>query len=356
MIFFNLLSYFNIRSREYLIYVSYAACCLISVLVELGYASAFIWSSFAIYTDHLIITFTSIGLLIASLFIWDFLDWFHHSRFFRLNLICIGLSILPILCLLFGFIHFGFLLLNICITIISIYLFVVLIIAFKEGNRSSRFLLAGWSCMIVLANVGVLTNTGVLPNNLFFNFSFVFGFTLDALFLSVALSDKINIFRGLIQESRFKAEEVLLRQKEELEELVKYRTDRLNQVLIQQEDVIKKRTQNLLDSNEKLINKNKQLNVFSTITSHNLRSPITNLLSISSILSNLQDDFSDNTIWLEAVIDSSLKIKDISKMIRYSSDIENQPKVSMNDISIRQIIDEESKTKLAHSSIRSDWQ
>lgn len=352
MIFFNLLSFLNIRSREYLIYVCYAVCCLLAVMVEYGYATSLLWFGFSINTDYFTIGFTSMSLLMACLFFWDFLDWFRHPTYLKFNVVCIGLLVSPLLCTLSGFIHMGYILLNGNVIVLSLYMLYLLVLSLKKGNRSSRFLLAGWSVMIILTIIGVLANASVLPNHVFLNFSFLYGIILSVLFLSVALSDKINIFRDVIQESRYKAEEVLLKQKEDLEELVKYRTDRLNQVLIQQEDIIKKRTQNLLDSNEKLINKNKQLNVFSTITSHNLRSPITNLLSISSILSNLQDDFSDNTIWLEAVIDSSLKIKDISKMIRYSSEIENQPKVSMNNISIRHVIDEEINAKSHHSLLR----
>ncbi|MCL7931225.1 diguanylate cyclase [Halomonas llamarensis] len=67
--------------------------------------------------------------------------------------------------------------------------------ALQRRFRPARWLLMGWSALIVGCLVFILSIYGVLPHNLVTYYGFQFGSALESLLLSVALADRINLLR-----------------------------------------------------------------------------------------------------------------------------------------------------------------
>ncbi|MGM0826546.1 MAG: diguanylate cyclase [Pseudomonadota bacterium] len=67
--------------------------------------------------------------------------------------------------------------------------------ALRRRFRPARWLLMGWSALIVGCLAFILSIYGVLPHNLLTYYGFQFGSALESLLLSLALADRINLLR-----------------------------------------------------------------------------------------------------------------------------------------------------------------
>ncbi|MCA1773980.1 MAG: GGDEF domain-containing protein [Halomonas sp.] len=67
--------------------------------------------------------------------------------------------------------------------------------ALRRRFRPARWLLMGWSALIVGCLAFILSVYGVLPHNILTYYGFQFGSALESLLLSLALADRINLLR-----------------------------------------------------------------------------------------------------------------------------------------------------------------
>src|SRR5690606_32929799 len=121
---------------------------------------------------------------------------------------------------------------------------IVLILAFRlsrEKYRQTKYFLFAWCIFLISVLVYVLKDYNILPHNFFTLRSVQIGSVIEAILLSFALGDKINIYRKENEESQARELAVSL----ENERLVKEQN-----VLLEQK--VDERTRELTESNDSL--------------------------------------------------------------------------------------------------------
>ncbi|WP_416395318.1 diguanylate cyclase [Allohahella sp. A8] len=104
----------------------------------------------------------------------------------------------------------------------------------RNGNSAARYFLLAWTFVIVGGFAFSLKAWGLLPVNLFTEYGWQMGSALEALLLSMAIAERINIevrqrerSQRQVQQAQAHALEVQLRANDTLEERVRQRTEQL---------------------------------------------------------------------------------------------------------------------------------
>lgn len=223
------------------------------------------------------------------------------------------------------------------------------LLAWLNGNSSARFLLIAWTLYLVAVTLISLRTLGLIPGSMPLELAMQLGSVLDAVFLSLALADRINEYRKERMKHQVRAlnealekEQFIQSQNRLLEERVLERTEEISaqneelqvqrevieelneQLLVQNEDLenqVSRRTQALDHTNRQLANQNKRLEQFASITSHNLRGPIANILGLGSVferqnLSELNLQCLDHL--QKATLDLDTVIRDLNEILTYT--------------------------------------
>ena len=190
--------------------------------------------------------------------------------------------------------------------------------AWRSGNTAARYFIIAWTAYLISVTLISLRTLGIISGSMPSEVIMQVGSILDAVLLSLALADKINIYRREKIKAQTQAlmtaqenERIVYEQKRLLEKRVQERTEEIsaqNEELHIQQEVIEtlndqlictneqleqkvtQQTQNLSRTNQQLITQNHRLEQFASVTSHNLRGPIANILGITNIIDRKQLD------------------------------------------------------------------
>lgn len=228
---YNLLIYFVLRDRNYLLYVGFMTCTGMAMAAQSGLAFRFLWPNATHWNDLAIISFTTATAGFASLFTLQFLQMKSLSPLLARWLLSVAVvsGVLMALCFVAPY-----RLMAITILVNLIFAVVVAavagIYALLRGVPSARIYIVAWSILLVGATVAALLRLGLVPVNVFTEYSVQFGSLVECILLSLALANRINTERKL----RFAAQsEALLtsqRANADLEHRVQERTQALEQL------------------------------------------------------------------------------------------------------------------------------
>ncbi|MBI3482469.1 MAG: hypothetical protein HY015_05765, partial [Bacteroidetes bacterium] len=232
------------------------------------------------------------------------------------------------------------------------YLFILGLFAYRHRIKQARFYVIGWSFFflgIVILNSAL--NGWISVNGFTYNAA-VFGTLFEVLLISAALADRINLVR--LESERERHEKILLieRQKTWLEENVKLRTRELtlknkeietqneelkqqheelsatHELLEQQQQLVEKkntdieninqnlelkvqeRTLELEETVKRLIKQNHDLQQFSYIVSHNMRSPVVRILGLLDLM-KMENADADRELIYQYLKESALGLDQI---------------------------------------------
>lgn len=234
---FNLLLYFLLRDRLYLIYVAFAASMAVGLSAMHGFGGQFLWPHWAWWTNVSLPAGMGVTGFFATMFARDFLST--AVKLPRLDRGLVALAALFALttaaALLLPYWISGWMV-NIVGVTFSLYVVAVGAYSLRQGHPGARYFLLAWTMLLVGAGAISLHNLGKLPSNLFTTNSLLIGSALEMLLLSFALAERINITRrekALAQADAIAARESMvdsLRASEHLLELrVAQRTGELLQ-------------------------------------------------------------------------------------------------------------------------------
>ncbi len=196
MFLYNLFIYFTVRDISYIYYVVYIlTVCLMQATLQ-GFSFRFLWS------DNLWLAKTSVFILpsFAGMAAMLFARVFLHTRSLapflnKILSVLVGVFCLAIVLVLLGQYQLSFTIMQLDTIIGSLFVLYLSYIISKRGNRSAKFFLAAWSILLLGATTFVLKDFGVLPYNGITSSILEIGTAAEAVLLSFALADKINIFR-----------------------------------------------------------------------------------------------------------------------------------------------------------------
>jgi signal transduction histidine kinase len=201
MFLYNAFIYFTTKDRSYLYYIVYILFVCLTQACFQGYTFQFLWSNSPWLAQHSVILLSSFVGIGAGEFVKAFLNT--KSSFPKLTKALNVFYVSYIMCIALSFIGFNSMqLLNITALLISMFILVMAIIVTKSGNRSANYFLFAWIVFLIGVIVFALKNAGILPYNNITIYTMPAGSALEAILLSFALADRINILKKEKEESQ----------------------------------------------------------------------------------------------------------------------------------------------------------
>ena len=251
MALYNFWLYVGLRDPSYLLYIGHVLGVGWSLMMQYGLAYAYLWPEATDWNNRAHATSVYLTGTFAVFFGRQFLnlkkiaprlDFFFAMT--GLGVGCVGL--------------FGFALpyrTYALATAPLVLLFVLLSVfvggvALVRGYRPARFYLLAWSFLFVGSVLLAMRNAGLLPHTLLTSSGLLLGSALDVALLSLALADRLHH--------------------------MKRETERLNANL---ENLVAERTQELRDAYRELQIQDNTRTAFFTNVAHEIRTPLTLLLS-----------------------------------------------------------------------------
>ncbi|MFD2554462.1 sensor histidine kinase [Sphingobacterium tabacisoli] len=242
MILYNIFLYFSTREAHYYVYVSYIFWVTIAQLAILGLLAP-LFSIENKWISERLLTFSGAMSGIAAIFfVKSFLQTAKESPKFNMLLNVFLLGYVVAIGLLIGGVFIpAYKMVNIVAGGGST---IVLILAFQlsqQKYRQTKYFLVAWCIFLVSVLVYVLKDYNILPYNFYTLRSVQIGSVIEAILLSFALGDKINIYRKEKEESQTR--ELIISQENE-------RLIREQNIVLEQK--VNERTLELTESNESL--------------------------------------------------------------------------------------------------------
>ncbi|MDF2158610.1 7TM diverse intracellular signaling domain-containing protein [Algoriphagus sp. CAU 1675] len=291
MFFYNLFLWTSTKDIIYAYYIAYIFAVGATQGIMAGYLDVVLWpdnlflkqNSFFLAT--VVVNIFGIFYSLKFLIIQDL-----NKKLFKIGTTIIyvyGIVFLSFL-LDFGTINSKVRVLQVFLGVVPLYLLGISIYSFKKGYRPAKFFLMSWSFLICSMIIFLLADLNILPHNFFTNYIFTIGSAVEALLLSFALADKINILKKEKENEQAERlrvlkenEELIREQNTVLEEKVRHRTDELEQALKNLQN-----TQSQLVSQEKMAS----LGQLTAGIAHEINNPIN---FVSSNITPLKRDIAD---------------------------------------------------------------
>jgi signal transduction histidine kinase len=302
MVFYNLFVFFSVRDRSYLFYVLYILFIGLTQISLTGYSYKYLFPEYPWLYKQTIVVAASIAGISAAFFIKSFLNTKKNTPVLDKLLSVIACSYaLAAIMRISGLYQISSRMVDFTALAIAVVAYIVAIKLTLQNYRPAKFYLIAWTIFIIGLVLFVLRNLGILPYNQITSYTMQGGTILEVALLSIALADKINIFR---QEKEKSQEETLSALKENerivreqnvlLEAKVEERTseltvsnNELNKTLIEL-----KETESQLVESEKMAS----LGQLTAGIAHEINNPI------NFITSNVNPLKRDVDILLEAII------------------------------------------------------
>ena len=228
MFLYNLMLYIKIKDTSYVYYILYLITIGLTQLSVQGYTYKYLWPNYHIIAQNNTIYLACFTAVFALFFVQSFLKTkttnlrFHNA----INVLSISF-IIPILFLSFGNFYWAFNSMSILAALITLLiLFVAYYYVYKGYTPALNFAL-GWTFLLLFTVCFVLRDIGVLPHNFLTFNGVIIGSSLEAIFLSFALADRINSYRDDLLKTTIEKEEILKRQNAKLEDSVQKRTQEI---------------------------------------------------------------------------------------------------------------------------------
>ena len=269
MALYNLFLWISIRDRVYILYVVYISFTGLFQMALNGLAYEYLWSNWVWWANVCVPLLLGLACIFGVWFTRVFLDSYRQTpRLDKAILGAGGLGGVGIVLALVAPYH-----LAIRASVAAVAIAVVLIMftagyAVRQGYRPARYLFAAWLFFCVGTVLHSLKAFGALPANFLTNYGNNIGSALEVMLLSFALADRINALKSEKDEARASALESERRSLE---------IERESRETLQHE--VDRQTEALRDANSQMQELDRQKTLFFQNISHELRSPLTVLLS-----------------------------------------------------------------------------
>lgn len=240
---YNLFIFISIRDSSYLIYILYMSLLLLAQITNSGYGFYFLWSSDPQFNDYAVPLTTNLAGIAAISFAISFLRTGLNSKIGHWLFLCViviyfasavftltGHNLIA-----YGLINFGSLTGAILAIVFSLYIA-------KKGYRPAYFFFISWIAFSSSIVISILRNLNFLPHTIFTSYILYVGSAIEAVLLSFALADRINV----LQKEKEESQNYALRISRESEKLILEQ----NQIL---EQKVAERTIELQNTNDQLI-------------------------------------------------------------------------------------------------------
>jgi two-component system, sensor histidine kinase LadS len=229
---YNLIVFISIKDLTFFYYILYILGFGFLQAVEHGHAFLYLWPESPNWQRIAFPFFMGITISFGSLFSKSFLKTSIYSN--NLDKFLIFLFFIGILLL-----FFGFLLGNLIINFLAIFLAVLTVIAifitafhvYRKNFEPSKYFLIAWIFFLIGSIVSLFRHLGIANAPLYSSYSLEFASIFQIIILSYALTAKVNIIKRENQEAISRTVLYQEQANAELEQKVKERTIELNKYL-----------------------------------------------------------------------------------------------------------------------------
>ncbi len=286
---YNFILFFLIRDRVYFVYSVYILFIALAQLSLLGYSFYYFLGQNSKIYEISIIGFSAVAGVAGISFMRMFLKTETFTplidKFLIINII---FYVTAFIFRVLNFIQLSYTLTDISGLMVTVFFLISATIIAKKGYRPAMYFLIGWMLFFIGLVVFILQNQGIIKLDLAANFPMLVGTAMEAILLSLALADRINILKKEKEDEQHEKLEILKEnerlikeQNTNLEQKVKIRTEELEETLF-----------NLQNTQTQLVNQEKMasLGQLTAGIAHEINNPIN---FVSSNISPLKRDIQD---------------------------------------------------------------
>ncbi len=287
MAIYNLLLYFSLRDRAYLLYVGTTIFAILTTVSTNGLGDQYLWPNSKGLDSIIYITFAGISMVFSSRFAAVFLKLKEYNkRLDRFMWLIAGLSLLMSVCSLFFTIEqiTPFARWLVLLSFPS-YIWVAFIVL-RKGFRPALYYIIAWIPYVLGLVIRTMHGAGWLPSNQWVLSSIELGGALEIVLLSFALAYRIKEMRKELVEKELEKEQ--------------FKTKLLKDQKVILEKQVDERTKELSKANA---TKDK----FFSIIAHDLRSPMIGLQGVGQKLEYfMKKDRQEKLLEMGSQIDRSI--------------------------------------------------
>ena len=210
MVLYNSFVFISTKDISYLYYVLYTLFIALTQTSLSGYTYRFLFPNHPLMFNMGIIIFNAVAGIAFSLFAQSFLEIKKRmptmSKAFKFLILLYSLTIILRLC---GYALISYRMTDVSALLVTVIAYVVITRLSLKGYRSAKFFLLAWTMFFTGIVLFVLRNLGVLPYNNYTNYTMPIGTAIEVILLSLALADRLNIFKAEKEKSQEETLKVL---------------------------------------------------------------------------------------------------------------------------------------------------
>ncbi|MBC7745820.1 MAG: GHKL domain-containing protein [Flavobacterium sp.] len=287
ILLYNLFLYFSTKEKLYLYYVAYVASITWFMSTVYQYVFEYLWPGLPIINSYAVAS-TALTILTATLFTREFLHTRKLTpRLHKISFLFIGWGLLVFVLVFTPFKIPALMLAQAGIMLMAIYFLIAGITIFRQGYHPAKFYLVAWSFLILGFIAAILETVNLLPVMYYIN-SMQIGSAIEVTLLSLALADRINIYK----KQREEAQEKALIISQEKSELISEQNIRLEQKVSERTIALTKSLDNLKEAQSQIIQSEKMasLGELTAGIAHEIQNPLNFVNNFSEVSNDLIDE------------------------------------------------------------------
>jgi len=191
---YNLLLFFAIRERKYIVYMFYLLSVGLYAMCTDGIAFQYLWPSHPVWNQFSSGFFIYLVVMCALIFTRLFLKTKERSPIFDKTIV--AAMVIRSGILLYTIFFSSKLFDNRFIEIVPISIMLLASISVKWGGyKPARFIVLGYSLLMIGIVIKSLVYAGLIPFSIATNYSLRIGFILEMLFLTIALGERVKTLK-----------------------------------------------------------------------------------------------------------------------------------------------------------------
>lgn len=225
---YNLLIFLVLWERSYLFYVLFVLSLPLFMASISGHAYHYLWPHSVAWNDHAIPFFLGLAFASSALFARRFLQVKEWSQWLHKGLTLVAMFAAGCVVLSFVVPYYVSIQLLVPLGLFAcMFEMLVGLMAWYNKVPNARYYVVAWVSFLLGGTLLALNKLNILPANFLTEYAVQFGSVLEAVLLSFAMAERINVERKLRFEAQTEALLATRRLNEELEQRVQERTQAL---------------------------------------------------------------------------------------------------------------------------------
>ncbi len=339
ILLYNFFLYFSTKEKIYLMYVAYVMSITWFMSTIFQYVFEYAWPNMPVINQYAVAS-SALTILTATIFTRSFLHTNSLApRLHKVSYLFIALGILVLILVFTPFQIPALMLAQIGILLMAFYFLISGVTVLRKGYKPAKFYLVAWSSLIVGFIAAILETVNILPVMYYIN-SMQIGSAIEVTLLSLALADRINVYK----KEREVAQAASLKSAQEQAELIKKQNIILEEKVTERTVELNKSLAELRSTQAQLIHSGKlaSLGELTAGIAHEIQNPL-----------NFVNNFSDLSVDLVKELNEEISKPHIDKSFvteLFDDLAQNQEKINLHGKRASSIV----KSMLEHSRERTE--